>query len=478
MKARDSDRSLARVSLFLHGVAVFVVSLALVSATLIGGPAVASTVEGITEIKPGFDAPVGVVVTPDGSKVYVANRDNNTVSVIDTSDNSVATVFDPSSYVKGPWGVAVNPAGTRVYVTNSTDGSVSVIDTSVDTVTTRISVENTPVGLAVTPDGTKVYVANRNSDSVSVIYTLNNSVTTVNTAGEVVDGPWGVAVAPDGRTAYVTNFDRGSVSVISTANDRVTTTIPVGVQPRGIAVNPAGTRVYVANWGAASVNVINTLDNSVSAPIGVGTQPVGVAVNPAGTRAYVTRNGSTIGNTVSVIDALNNSVLDPITVALGPWGVAINPSGTRVYVANRSGDSVSVISLALPPSLAVAASEVSAGAPGIFLHIAASPGRSVEGTPVFHGSAGIAPNTSYTLSIQSMGARALTRTVLATGVTNGRGHAEGRIEMGALAPGSYKIVMTGYHALAYPLVLTNHIVVDAAGKFVSVSAESQQPILN
>ena len=67
--------------------------------------------------------------------------------------------------------------------------------------------------------------------------------------------------------------------------------------------------------------------------------------------------------------------------------------------------------------------------------------------------------------------------MLATGVTNGRGQVEQRIKLGSLAPGSYKIVMTGYHSLGYPLVLTNHISVDAAGKFVSVSAESLQPSL-
>jgi hypothetical protein len=122
-------------------------------------------------------------------------------------------------------------------------------------------------------------------------------------------------------------------------------------------------------------------------------------------------------------------------------------------------------------------SALSAGVPGIFLYVAGSAGRLVEGTPVYHGAAGIAPNTSYTLSVQRIGARALTRTVLAGGETNGRGHVEGRIGLGSLAPGSYKIVMTGYHALGYPLVLTNHLTVGTNGAIVSVSAESQQPFL-
>jgi YVTN family beta-propeller protein len=35
----------------------------------------------------------GIAVTPDGSKVYVANRGDNTVSVIDTATNTVVAVL-------------------------------------------------------------------------------------------------------------------------------------------------------------------------------------------------------------------------------------------------------------------------------------------------------------------------------------------------------------------------------------------------
>jgi YVTN family beta-propeller protein len=490
MKARGSDRSRARARVphFLHGLAVFVLSLGLVSAVPIGGPvgpAVASTVEDVTEIKPGFLAPVGVAVTPDGTKVYVANRNDDTVSVIDLKDNNaVTTVVDPAFTVKGPWAVVVAPDGKTVYVTNSTDRSVSVIDTVTDKVSGRIAVAPlaanlgaSPVGIAVNPAGTKLYVANLKANSVSVIDLKdNNAVTTVVDPASTVKEPWGIAVAPDGKTVYVTNSTTSSVSVIETFDDTVRREVLVESTPRGIAVNPAGTRVYVANWGAASVSVIDTSNNAVpfvAARVTVGTQPVGVAVNPAATRVYVT----TSVDTVSVIDALSNSVSDSITVGLRPWGIAINPAGTRVYVANRNSDSVSVISLALPPSTEVSASEVSAGMPGIFLYIAGSPGRLAEGTPLYHGSANIAPNTSYTLSVQSMDARGSTKTVLATGTTKGRGTVNERSELGSLAAGSYKIVMTGYHPLGYPLVLTNHISVDAAGKLVSVSPESLQPSL-
>jgi hypothetical protein len=105
-------------------------------------------------------------------------------------------------------------------------------------------------------------------------------------------------------------------------------------------------------------------------------------------------------------------------------------------------------------------------------------GKPVEGTPVYCGAESIKPNSTYILSVQSVTNPALTRTVLDSGTVNPLGHLYERVLLGALSPGSYKIVMTGIHASGYPLVLTNYITVDANGLIVSVSAESQQPFLN
>jgi hypothetical protein len=115
---------------------------------------------------------------------------------------------------------------------------------------------------------------------------------------------------------------------------------------------------------------------------------------------------------------------------------------------------------------------------GIFLYLAGRPGSSVEGCPVYYGSVSIKPNTTYILSIQSVTNPALTRTILATGTTNDWGHADKRLELSDLAPGTYKVVMTGTHRLDYPLVLTNYISVDGNGNFISLSPESLQATLS
>ena len=153
------------------------------------------------------------------------------------------------------------------------------------------------------------------------------------------------------------------------------------------------------------------------------------------------------------------------------------------YTLEPGSDSLSESSLdsvyeAPVPSSAPAETIENRGIFGIFLYIAGQPAREVKSTPVYFGSVGIKADSSYILSVQSVTNPALTRTVLATGSTNGRGHADRRIELGNLAPGTYKVVMTGVHGGGYPLVLTNYISVDRDGNFISLSPESLQPTLN
>jgi YVTN family beta-propeller protein len=98
---------------------------------------------------------------------YITNCEcniGNTVSVIDTATNTVNG--SPITVGEGPLGVAVTPDGSKVYITNHATnnahlGSVSVIDTATNSVSATISDPRMlgPNGVAVRHDGSKAYVA-------------------------------------------------------------------------------------------------------------------------------------------------------------------------------------------------------------------------------------------------------------------------------------------------------------------------------
>ena len=65
----------------------------------------------------------------------------------------------------------------NAYITNFNANTVSVIDTTSNTVTATIPGFTSPFGVAVSPDGSTVYVANFIDETVSVIATATNTVT-------------------------------------------------------------------------------------------------------------------------------------------------------------------------------------------------------------------------------------------------------------------------------------------------------------
>jgi YVTN family beta-propeller protein len=92
----------------------------------------------VTATVPAGNGPKGVAVDTGSRTVYVANNDDNTVSVIDASTRTV-TATVPAG--KDPYAVAVDPGTHTVYVINDgvhDENTVSVIDGSTRTVTATV----------------------------------------------------------------------------------------------------------------------------------------------------------------------------------------------------------------------------------------------------------------------------------------------------------------------------------------------------
>ncbi|WP_369153320.1 YncE family protein [Streptomyces sp. R17] len=244
-----------------------------------------------------------------------------------------------------PHSVAVNPDGTRLYVTNFGDGSVSVIDLSREAVVATHLVDEGPYGVAVGPDGADLYVASPSRGTVKQ-YSIagDNLVEDGSTlvAENHSRNPYGMAASPDGHV-YVTLALSDAVRV----TDRFLMDIrdiPAVSFPVGVAVSKDNTRLYATNYFAAgSISVIDVSDQAVVGTIPVGNDPYGVAVSPDGTHLYVAHFLGTEG--VSVIDVSAQTVVGTVPVGNDARGVAVSPDGTRLYVTNFFANSVSVIYL-------------------------------------------------------------------------------------------------------------------------------------
>ncbi|HEY1402720.1 MAG TPA: hypothetical protein VGB05_01195, partial [Pyrinomonadaceae bacterium] len=110
------------------------------------------------------------------SKVYVSCWNDESIAVFSPGGDGDALSFIPVG--RHPTALVFNAARTRLYVANSNADSVSVIDTLADREIERIDVRlaeqtaltgNSPESLALGADGRTLYVANAHSNSIAVV---------------------------------------------------------------------------------------------------------------------------------------------------------------------------------------------------------------------------------------------------------------------------------------------------------------------
>src|SRR5215204_6423964 len=119
----------------------------------------------VTAAIPVGEFPQALIFNPSNNDTYVSNRDSGTVSVIDSTSNSVIKNITVGS---SPGQLLFNPSNNNIYVANAVSNTVSVID-STNMTANEIEVETSPVALEFNPSNNNMYVANRDSGTVSVI---------------------------------------------------------------------------------------------------------------------------------------------------------------------------------------------------------------------------------------------------------------------------------------------------------------------
>ena len=90
--------------------------------------------------------PMGVVVAPDGGRVYITTGRGGTVVAIDTKSNM------PVGSVKvgqRPWGIAISPDGKHLFTANGPSNDVSIVDVATRTVLKKVKVGEKPWGVLV-----------------------------------------------------------------------------------------------------------------------------------------------------------------------------------------------------------------------------------------------------------------------------------------------------------------------------------------
>src|SRR5579872_3582756 len=233
-----------------------------------------------------------LALSPDGSRLLVANVQNDSVSLIDLASGRIReTDLRPGGGRPGgsfPRAV-VWTADDKAYVTSERDREIialAVADDGAVTVERRIRTRGQPVALAANPVRGRLYAAADDSDGVSVVDTASDRIVEQVATLAPADvaparanhlggaGSNGLALSADGRTLLVSNGAENDIAVVrlddvaagaraapagdgdgdgdddsprAPGRSAVIGLIPTGWYPTAVALSRDGRRIFAVN---------------------------------------------------------------------------------------------------------------------------------------------------------------------------------------------------------------------------------------
>jgi YVTN family beta-propeller protein len=220
--------------------------------------------------------PEEFAVSPDGERLYIANEDVATASVLNLTSGKIEQIVPVK---KEPEGVVVSPDGRRVYITCETGGEVIVIDVASNKATAQFTVAGRPRTAAFLPNGSKAFVP---SESFGKVHVVDTASFTTDSIIDLPTGsrPMGMAISRDGERLYVSSGRAGTILGINTGAVAVSQSIKVGPRPWGIVLSPDDKLLFVANGPSDDISIVDCERGAEIKRVNCGAGPWGVAVIP------------------------------------------------------------------------------------------------------------------------------------------------------------------------------------------------------
>jgi YVTN family beta-propeller protein len=172
--------------------------------------------------------PFGIKINPVNGEAYVVNSEDGTISVI-RDKSVVATILAGDHATKG---IAVTPDGSRLLVANKNSNTLSVINTTTYQVINTVNTGLDPEGIAISPDGWYAFITNPGSRNISDLQISDNTIR----VSFNLDNSSLIAFKPDGKMAYVIATPMGYIKVIDCATGEVKATIGVRTSDMEVAM--------------------------------------------------------------------------------------------------------------------------------------------------------------------------------------------------------------------------------------------------
>jgi YVTN family beta-propeller protein len=317
---------------------------------------------------------MGLAISPDNKKVYVAGGQLNKVVVFDITTGKklneidCSKSFDDTDYQDGYIGdMVMTKDGSRLYAVDQIGFRMIIIDTKENKVIANVKTGRYPFGITLSPDEKNVYVANVGMFEYSYVKTLDRNRLIETSlpypafgydSKEMKEGIKNdsVEVAGLGDPNVTESFSVWNIDVTSSTPRvvaKIKTGVLVGETIDGIpAVGGSSPNslvatndfVFVSNGNNDNISVIDVKENKVVKNIELkvderlgnlkGVIPFGLALSPDNSRLFIAEAGI---NAVAVIDVASKKLIGHLPTGWFPSKLKVSPDGKQLIVVNAKG---------------------------------------------------------------------------------------------------------------------------------------------
>jgi len=279
--------------------------------------------------------PDALFLTPDEKFLYVANVEDNFISVINTETEKVVGKIEGIKY---PWGFTRLGSSNNLAVSGY-DKQIVIIDFTNHKIIKQKTFNNNLGGITSTSDGKYIYVIETGKNKA---LKLDANSLEILDSYKTGNGPDGIGISKDDRKIYTTNTKDGTISAIDTKTKN-SSLLEVGGKPELVHYNHDRSLLFISNFKLNKIHIIDTNTDKIVHEITDLKSPEEAVLSKSEKLLYVVNFGA---KKVFVFDASTYQKLDEeYSVGNKPIGVISALNDSKLFVTNYGDNSVTIIQL-------------------------------------------------------------------------------------------------------------------------------------
>jgi DNA-binding beta-propeller fold protein YncE len=219
-----------------------------------------------------YKRPHWSMMSSDEKLLWVACAPQQAIVEVDLEEEKVARVWNAKQ--PGPYNFTVSSDGNKIFTANFDTTTVSIIDRKKDKVE-FLEIGGKPIGADTSPDGKEIWISSNTADKISIIDPKKGSL--IKTISSESKDPVRLKFTNDGTKVLVVHISGGELCVFDARKKQLLWKLAISNEyPKSIAISKDDKYALIALAGGQDVITVDLEKKSVVSKTRTGSGPEGI----------------------------------------------------------------------------------------------------------------------------------------------------------------------------------------------------------